>query len=249
MKWLLLRGLSREQRHWGQFRKDFNVAFGAENVFCLDHVGIGTEKGRPVVYSIEGMALDLRQRWLELKGSDSSPWGILSLSMGSMISLRWCESFAQDFKYQIIMNVSSSTESRPWTRLRLDNVPKFVELAKVHDQKMRERKVLDICSNLVSSEEKDRLAMEWAEFALPKSEIRKVVISQICAATRYRRPKKMTVPTLALVSAADRLVDPSCTMKLASALNIPFEIHPNAGHELPLDDPEWVISHVKNFVK
>ncbi len=249
MKWLLLRGLTREQRHWGSFRKTFGDSFGSENVYCLDHVGVGTEKGRPVVFTIEAMVLDLRKRWLALKGSDPAPWSIVSLSLGSMLSLHWCEAFPNDFNYQIIMNVSSSTESRPWRRLLLENLPNFSQLAVAQDQVARERLVLDMCSNLLSSEDKDHLAEEWAKFAMPKTELRKVALSQLWAATRYRSPQKMTVPTLALVSAADRLVHPSCTVNLASALKFPLEIHPRAGHELALDDPQWVIQQIKKFTQ
>ena len=248
-KYLLLRGLTREQRHWGPFLSQFKDKFGADNVFCLDHVGVGTEASRPPLYSVEGMALDLRARWLDLKGSDTSPWVIVSLSMGSMVSLYWCAAFADDFAAQVIMNVSSSTDSRFWNRLLLENLTIIAKMVRASDDQLRERNVLDMCSNLLSDDEKDRLAREWAAICMPKDQVRKVAIAQLWASVRFHRPKKMTVRTLALASAADRLVHPSCTISLAAALDLALEVHPTAGHELSLDDPAWVVEQIASFIK
>jgi pimeloyl-ACP methyl ester carboxylesterase len=247
VKWLLLRGLTREQRHWGSFHRQFCNAFGKDQVYCLDHVGVGTEGARPPVYSVRGMTLDLRRRWLDLKQDQSEPWGIVSLSLGSMVSLDWCASFNGDFSKQVIINVSSATDSKPWDRLVLKNLRTFSQMAKISDPKERELKVLDMCTNLLTRDQKDHLANEWSLFSMPKSQTLKVLGAQMLAATRFHRPSKMKVPTLGLVSAADRLVDPTCTLKISQALGIPLEIHPTGGHELTLDDPDWVVQKIKDF--
>src|SRR5687768_6347135 len=44
-RWLLLRGLSREQRHWCSFPEDLERATGARTL-CLDLPGFGTEHAR-----------------------------------------------------------------------------------------------------------------------------------------------------------------------------------------------------------
>lgn len=247
MKWLLLRGLSREQRHWGAFLPKFKAVFGEENVFCLDHVGVGTESSRPPVYSIDAMAADLRGRWKQLKQSEDEKWAILSLSMGSMVSLHWCAKYPEDFKYQVVINVSSSTDSVPWNRLLLDNARSFAQLARSPDNVVRERTVLDMCTNLLSSAEKSKLAEEWSMFSLDRAQMRKVALTQLWAASTFRRPKVMTVPTLAMVSAADRLVHPTCTMSIATALKLHLEVNPDAGHEMTIDASDWVIDQVKSF--
>lgn len=245
MKWLLVRGLTREQRHWGEFLTKFQTAFGAENVFCLDHVGVGSEAGRAPVRSISAMANDLRARWLELRASELESWGIVSLSLGSMVSLDWCQRHPEDFKLQVLMNVSSATDSLPWQRLLLENLKTFAEMARLQDSVQRERAVLDMCTNLLSSSQKSQLAEQWSHFALPARQLRRVAAAQLWSAIRFRRPRRLTVPSLMLVSAADRLVDPACSMSIAAALKIPMEMHPTAGHELALDDPEWVIERIR----
>ena len=47
--------------------------------------------------------------------------------------------------------------------------------------------------------------------------------------------------------AGDRLVDPRCTTAIARAWGVPHELHPWAGHDVPLDDPGWVIEQVERF--
>lgn len=250
MKWLLLRGLTREKRHWGSFLPKFKNAFGENNVFCLDHVGVGSEAGRAPVKSISRMTDDLRSRWLELKkdhSTEKDSWGIVSLSMGSMVSLDWCARFAEDFAFQVVMNASSARDSAPWRRLLPHNLKIFAEMAKLQEDSLRERRVLDMCTNLLSGEQKDSYAAEWSKFALPKQQLQRVAVSQLIAAATFLRPSKMPVRSLALVSVADRLVDPSCTIAIAQALGLALEMHPSAGHELALDDPDWVIKTIQSF--
>mgnify|MGYP003949335389 CR=1 FL=1 len=44
MNWLFLRGLTREQRHWGPFRDVFARDYPGAKVHCLDLPGTGTER-------------------------------------------------------------------------------------------------------------------------------------------------------------------------------------------------------------
>jgi pimeloyl-ACP methyl ester carboxylesterase len=56
------------------------------------------------------------------------------------------------------------------------------------------------------------------------------------------------VPLLVLSSSGDQLVDPRCSQQLAQAWQAEHRIHPNAGHDLPLDDGEWVAQRVAAWV-
>jgi pimeloyl-ACP methyl ester carboxylesterase len=49
---------------------------------------------------------------------------------------------------------------------------------------------------------------------------------------------------LVLASLGDRLVSPGCSRRIASRWALPIRLHPTAGHDLPLDDPEWVVQQV-----
>jgi pimeloyl-ACP methyl ester carboxylesterase len=56
------------------------------------------------------------------------------------------------------------------------------------------------------------------------------------------------VPLLVLSSAGDQLVDPRCSTRLAHAWQAPHAIHPNGGHDLPLDDGPWVAQEVAKWL-
>jgi len=65
------------------------------------------------------------------------------------------------------------------------------------------------------------------------------------AAARYRAPPPPPpVPTLLLASTHDRLVRCACSRALARAWRCALVEHPHAGHDLPLDDPQWVVQQV-----
>jgi len=55
-------------------------------------------------------------------------------------------------------------------------------------------------------------------------------------------------PTLLLASAGDQLVSLKCSQALAAAWQCPIQTHPWAGHDLPLDDPPWVIARVQAWL-
>src|SRR4051794_2203226 len=105
MKWLLLRGLAREQRHWGRFPDVFAKTAGV-TTFCLDFPGTGTEHARPGPSSVRAIVEDLRQRWQALKGASDEPWGILGISLGGMVSMQWAADHPEDFARVVIANTS-----------------------------------------------------------------------------------------------------------------------------------------------
>jgi len=53
---------------------------------------------------------------------------------------------------------------------------------------------------------------------------------------------------LLLSSRGDRLVDARCTDALAAAWGLKPRVHPWAGHDLPLDDPDWTIRQVRQWL-
>jgi pimeloyl-ACP methyl ester carboxylesterase len=70
-------------------------------------------------------------------------------------------------------------------------------------------------------------------------------LRQLVAAARFQAPLAAPVPTLLLTSAGDRLADPRCSADIARRWACPLVVHSEAGHDLPLDDPAWVVQEVK----
>jgi pimeloyl-ACP methyl ester carboxylesterase len=60
-------------------------------------------------------------------------------------------------------------------------------------------------------------------------------------------PTPKPPPALVLAGEADRLVHPACSRALAEALGAELQLHPRAGHDLPLDDAPWVLAAVAGW--
>jgi len=57
------------------------------------------------------------------------------------------------------------------------------------------------------------------------------------------------MPLLILAGALDRLVDQRCSLTLARAWQTDIAMHPEGGHDLPLDQGQWVVQRVGEWVR
>ena len=106
-----------------------------------------------------------------------------------------------------------------------------------------EREILMMNAN--SSERRDYALPIWtSESATHPMELENF-FRQLWAANAYTFPVRAPVPSFLLASANDHFVNVSCSKTLADAWNCPLQIHPWAGHDLTLDDPEWVLEKLK----
>ena len=77
----------------------------------------------------------------------------------------------------------------------------------------------------------------------------KNITKQVLAGARYRAPKKLNgIRTLVLASMRDHLTHPSCSWELARRYSAALAFHDIAGHDLPLDAPEWVADQVNYWL-
>ena len=70
---------------------------------------------------------------------------------------------------------------------------------------------------------------------------------QLLAAACFRAPDRCPVAALVLSSAGDRLVSPRCSRAIAEHWRLPHRVHPDAGHDLPLDAPDWVAAAIAEW--
>lgn len=241
----MLRGLVREARHWGDFPAQFERALGAEQSVLLDLPGVGTEAARPVPLTISGMTDDLRARFLRLTRGHG-PFGILAMSLGGMIALDWLSRFPMDFDRGVVINTSAADLNRPWERLRWQQYRRIARYLFVSALE-REQYILEMTAHSPKVDVK-RIASEWAELAKTTPVTPRAAVCQLLAAARSTLPRTLHVPTLVLTSYGDRLVHHSCSEKIAERLKLPISHHPSAGHDLPLDDPEWVCEEVSRWL-
>jgi pimeloyl-ACP methyl ester carboxylesterase len=238
MRWVFLRGLVREQRHWGSFLESFasRHALAPAELCPLDFPGIGTETARAFPASMQQLVADLRRR-THLGARERV--GIFSMSLGSMCALEWASNFPDEVAGVVLVNTSAADISKIRERLSWVALKAFAQVLKISDPYERESVILSLTSNL--HREDSRLATQWAHFAPRKSELVALATKQLWVAARFRAPPHLDVPALILSSVSDRLASPHCSARLARRYGVENHVHLEAGHDVVLDDPEWVI--------
>jgi len=212
----------------------------------LDLPGFGTESDRPSPFSIEKIVDDLRARWLELRKDPSESWCLLAVSLGGMVAMNWTSRYSKDFKGLVLINSSAAGVSPVYHRLRPQNYPKIASLFLSKDLESREKAILEMTTNL-SEDALRSLARKHAAFS--KTVRKKDALAQIVAALRFKTPKSIPVPVMVLGAKGDRLVDVSCSEKIARRFNARIEIHETANHDLATDDGDWIGDKLKDWVQ
>jgi pimeloyl-[acyl-carrier protein] methyl ester esterase len=242
--WILLRGLARESKHWGEFLPQFRKSQAPAEVHAIDLPGTGiyNHKSSPwtIAAIVQSVRMDLRQRGI------NGPFRLLAVSLGGMVALHWAQIAPEEVDCFVIANTSDG-HSSPTQRLRPAIWLDFLQAVHYRDRFLRERQILKMICNTPASVE--ARAHEWAAIAEQQPMARLVAVAQLVAASRFRAQETITPPGLFLSSLGDRLVDPSCTLVLSQLLRRPLVTHPWAGHDLTLDDPQWVTQSVRDFMR
>lgn len=244
MKWLFIRGLARDSRHWGDFPEEFSAGLGVD-VATIDPPGFGSQNGRVSPASVAEIVDDLRDRFIaDLRGEDE--WSILGISLGGMATLDWISRYPKDFRQAVVINTSAGNLGNAVDRGAL-TIARAVGTALLRRELTApgglERRLLTLSSNRPAAE-LDPIGEQWARWQVEAGPKRDSVRNQILAATRFRAPDHVATPLLVMTSIGDRMVSYRCSVEIARTLEAPIRMHTTAGHDLPLDDPHWVIEQV-----
>lgn len=250
MNWLFLRGLGRQQRHWGRFPEIFEASLKGDKVFFLDLPGSGTELRRRSPQSVRAICDDVHERFLALKKREGGEWSFLALSLGGMVALEWAARYPEEVQKLVIINSSAANLSLPWERLNWKLIPTLLKASTQKDPVLREKAILMLTSNR-PREDLERTAVQWAAFADNPTLSRKNALKQLGAAVAFKAPAKEKIhcKTLVLSSMRDRFTSAKCSYSLSRHYGFHQAVHPTAGHDLTLDDPEWVSEQVRVFLQ
>lgn len=246
--WLLLRGWTREARHWGDFGAALQERLPAgDRVLALDLPGNGGRHQEVSPRSVDAMVQALRDA-LRQRG-EAGPFGVVALSLGGMVALRWACLHPGELAACVLVNSSVRGAAPFWQRLRPSSYPRLVRLLRPGLPVLeREGGVLALTSNLRSHDAV--LAAQWAGYAMQCPVTLSNVLRQLHAAARFHAPAMLpAVPMLLLASQADRLVSAQCSRAMAGRWQAPLRLHPTAGHDLPLDAPEWTVSEILRWLR
>ncbi len=244
--WVLLRGLMREQRHWGDFPAQLVRALDGAAIVTPDLPGNGSRHAESSPVSVAAMVDACRAR-LRADGQ-LPPYRLLALSLGGMAAVEWASRYPHEVAACVLINTSMRPYSRFHQRLRWRNYPAIAGLLLRGGVARQESLILRLTSR--DDHGGDGLLQRWLAYQHERPVRRANALRQLWAAARYRAPARPPeVPVLILSSAGDRLVSPSCSLRLAQAWAAPHRVHPDAGHDLPLDDGPWVAQAVAQWLR
>jgi pimeloyl-ACP methyl ester carboxylesterase len=244
--WIFLRGLTRERAHWGGFISAFEQAVPGAHVIALDLPGNGQLCAVSSPLSIAEMVSHCRA---ELKKHDvQQPCYLLAMSLGAMVATEWAYQTPQEIAACVLINTSMRPFSAFYRRLQPRNYAALLRLALpgVGDAEL-ERTVLRLTSNQVATH--NAVVADWVATRRQRPVSARNTLRQLLAAARYRaRSEPPATDLLLLGSKQDRLVSIRCSLAIADSWKCPLELHPAAGHDLPLDDPAWVLQQVRHWL-
>jgi pimeloyl-ACP methyl ester carboxylesterase len=246
--WVLLRGLMREARHWGEFPLRFQDEVDAQIVVSPDFPGNGSLHLQTSPSSVAEMADDCREQLRQL--GYAPPYCVLALSLGAMVAVEWSARYPDEIQKMVLINTSLAPFNPFYHRLRPANYPSLLGFLVFSSAAQRERLILRITSKLIRTpQEQTALLNEWVGYALDCPVTRANILHQLRAAILYRAAQTAPcVPVLLLGGQKDQLVNVKCSLALAQRWGCPIRLHPTAGHDLPLDDPAWVARQVREWL-
>lgn len=241
--WILLRGLSRETGHWGNFLARFQNAFPNDRVVPLDFPGNGAWHWQQSPTTVQAMVTHCRQQIAALRLQP--PYGVVALSLGGMVSVAWAHAYPKEVSQQVLINTSLRPINPFYQRLRPGNYPHLLRLmlSRTDSQKW-EHTIWRMTSRMSSSDTMDA----WVKLRQQHPVKPMNALRQLWAASRFIAPVTVErTATLLLASTHDALVNVECSRSIAHQWNTLLLEHPQAGHDLPLDDGPWVVDQIVDW--
>jgi pimeloyl-ACP methyl ester carboxylesterase len=95
-RWILLRGLTREGRHWASFPERLGEATAADSVTLLDLPGNGREIFVPAPLCVADMMSFVRAQAIAV--GLAPPYRVLAMSLGGMVATDWAQRYPQEIE-------------------------------------------------------------------------------------------------------------------------------------------------------
>ncbi|MCK6596924.1 MAG: alpha/beta hydrolase [Bdellovibrionaceae bacterium] len=236
-QWLLLRGLTRGKFHWCDFPKELAKYFPDDEVTLIDLPGNGSRNQELSPLHINEYVTDLRDK-IEKKGS----LHLIAFSFGAMVAIEWLNQYPEEIEKTYLINTSIKGLKPFYKRLLPEN---YLEIFGVlfKSNLEREKIILKMTSNNLEVSEKVLLQFEKIAERHPiKLEN---LLRQLMAASSMVFPKNIQSHKVNIfVSANDRLVSSENSMEIAKRWGLAPMIHPWAGHDMVLDDPNFLLERL-----
>jgi pimeloyl-ACP methyl ester carboxylesterase len=181
---------------------------------------------------------------LREKVSNNQPLRLIALSMGGMIAIDWMMRYPDEVDAAVLINTSARPLSPFYHRLRWTIYPHVIKMI-FRSSLQKESDILTLTSNRHSHNSK--LLATWQQWQQENPVSTVSARNQFLAALKFSVTSKPKQPVLIVASRADRLVDYRCSLKLAQTWQTNYMEHDTAGHDLSLDEPEWLANIIKQW--
>jgi pimeloyl-ACP methyl ester carboxylesterase len=243
--WILLRGLTREARHWSDLPERLRAGGIEGEMVLADLPGSGVHSRVRVPTNVPAM-MDFVRADLMSHGY-TPPFRLIALSLGGMIAVAWAQREPREIESLVLINTSMRPFSGPLMRLRPRALPELLFAALCWRSRPDAEAVIH---NLTCNRQDSRgtdLAT-WIEIyrSAPVNSVNG--LRQLWAAARFNaNVATPQCPTLVVSSRSDGLVHPGCSTALSRAWGVAHRQHSWAGHDLPHDDPDWLADAVAGW--
>jgi homoserine acetyltransferase len=241
--WIGIRGLVRGDGYWGDFRSVLKKTRPEISFESLEIPGNGTRFREATPLDVKSVIEKFQTESALLKSG--SPVGLVGMSLGGMVALKWAELYPNEISHVVTVNTSLKQFSSFYQRLLLKNYPAIIRALANPDPKEKEKIILKLVSN--KPERQKLFLKEFSDFS-SKFPVTKInFLRQLILASRISINKKPRAEVKVLCSRHDQLVEHLCSRRIAEHFNYPLNIHPSSGHDIFIDDPEWIVKQISNF--
>lgn len=238
--WVLLRGLSRDSRHWESFPAQLQRRFPTDRISCLDLPGTGRHCQHQSPVAIAQIVDWIRKENRQIL---NEPIHLVTISMGGMVAADWMHRYPDEITAAVMINTSSRLN------VFFERMKPRALLALTHalctSAKIREQIIVDWTCN--HADKRKGVAARWLQYHQQQPATARTIIRQLLAASRFT-PKPVEQPLLMLAAKEDRLVSYLCSSKLAQFWQADLKIHPSAGHDIALDDSDWLLHTISTWL-
>lgn len=248
--WVLLRGLSRESGHWGVFPehllRELRALQPQSQLVMLDLPGNGALRRQASPTQVSAI-VDACRAELQRRGV-TGPVSLVGMSLGAAVLSDWANRYPGEVDAGVLINPSLRPFSELFRRPRPLNYLGLLLLSLSRfSARLREERVLMMTTRLTSPQ---TVIDRWVELQRQHPLGVRNTARQLLASMRYRASRtRPSAPMLLLCSKADSLVDWRCSQAISRAWGAPLRLHTKAGHDLPLDDPQWVAGAVADWLR
>lgn len=244
---VLLRGLFREQRHWGAFLETLQRHQPHCDVIAIDTLGNGQFAQRVSPLHMQAYADHIIA---ELAPYQSRPVVLVGLSLGGMIALAANQQTRQPIHHVIAIN--SSCNQSPWPQ-RFNLVKVFSGFWQAlrwqerdKDTSLIEAAILRFTT--LSQHENGALLQSWSQYRKQNRAPISHLFRQIYAAWRFSYPQSPTANVSFIAAKQDQLVSYLCSERMAKQQGCEVHFIDNAGHDAGLDQGEQLCATIAGIL-